>query len=112
MNHCKFVIAYENRIYPGYITEKPYQAWLAGAIPIYSAHRSVLGNINKEAIVFAPDFESNDKIVDYVMGLLDDKESYCAIWNNSLHVDADKNYEVLQVEVKDKLVEVFEHRFD
>ena len=112
MMNCKFVIAYENRIYPGYITEKPYQAWLAGAIPIYSADRSVLGSVNKDALIYAPDFDSNDQIVDYVMNLLDDKEAYCSIWNNALHVDPDRNFDVLQKEIKSKLIEIADNRLD
>lgn len=112
MMNCKFVIAYENRVYPGYITEKPYQAWLAGAIPIYSADRSVLGNVNKDALIYAHDFESNDKIVDYVMSLLDDKDAYCSIWNNDLHVDPDRNFDVLQKQITSRLIDMAENRLD
>ena len=112
MMNCKFVISYENRIYPGYVTEKPYQAWLAGAIPIYAAHRSVLGNVNYDALIFGPDYESNDKIVDRVMSLVDDHDAYCAIWNQPIHTDADKNFDVQQNKVTSKLVEITKQKFD
>lgn len=32
----KFQICLENDLYPGYITEKPLEAWISGNIPIYS----------------------------------------------------------------------------
>ena len=112
MKNCKFVIAYENRTYPGYITEKPYQAWLAGAIPIYAADRSVLGNIDREAVVFGPDYDSVDAVVDQVIGLLKDDNAYCTIWSKSLHIDPDKNYEVLKETVKERLVEIVEEKLD
>ena len=112
MRNCKFVISYENRVYPGYITEKPYQAWLAGAIPIYAAHRSVLGNIDREAVVFGPDFESHEAIVDHVMSLVQDERAYCQIWEKNLHVDPDKNYPVLQAQIRDRLMEIVDEKIE
>lgn len=35
ISHFKFMICFENSITPGYLTEKPFQAWFAGTIPIY-----------------------------------------------------------------------------
>ena len=112
MMNCKFVISYENRSFPGYITEKPYQAWLAGAIPIYAAHRSVLDNIDRDAVVFGPDFDSNDAIVDHVMHLLRDSDAYCSIWNKRLHIDPDKDFDVLQTAVRDRLIKIFEEKIE
>jgi hypothetical protein len=31
----RFTICFENDLYPGYVTEKPFEAYLAGTIPIY-----------------------------------------------------------------------------
>ena len=108
--NCKFVIGYENTTYPGYITEKPYQAWLAGAIPIYSAHRSVLGKINRASVVFAPDFESNNEIVENVVQLLEDRDAYCAIWEQSIHQDKDYDFDVQQARLTERLVEVTQRK--
>jgi hypothetical protein len=112
MMNCRFVISYENRVYPGYITEKPYQAWLAGAVPIYAGHRSTLGNINRDAIIFAPDYDDNAQIVDKITALLSDREAYCALWSQSLHTDPDKNYGVLKETVSRKLIEISEDRLE
>lgn len=104
--NCKFVIGYENTTYPGYITEKPYQAWLAGAIPIYSAHRSVLTKINKEAIVYAPDYTTHEEIVNRVMHLLENKEAYCEIWQQSLHLDQALDFDKQQAYVTNRLTDI------
>jgi hypothetical protein len=108
--NCKFVISYENTTYPGYITEKPYEAWLAGAIPIYSAHRSVLRNINHEAVVFGPDYATNDEVVDRVVGLLEDRDAYCAIWQQPLHADDELNYDRQQAAVSKALIHITEQK--
>lgn len=112
MMNCRFVISYENRVYPGYLTEKPYQAWLAGAIPIYAGHRSTLGNINRDAMIFAPDYETHEQIVEQVSKLLNDAESYCAIWSKDLHTDPEKNYDVLRQAVSQKLIEISEDKLE
>lgn len=112
MMNCRFVISYENRVYPGYLTEKPYQAWLAGAVPIYAGHRSVLGNINREAMIFSPDYDDHAQIVDKVSSLLADRDAYCALWSQALHTDPDKNYDVLRDTVSRKLIEISEDRLE
>lgn len=104
--NCKFVVGYENTTYPGYITEKPYQAWLAGAIPIYSAHRSVLGKINREAVVYAPDFATHEEIVNHVMHLLENQDAYCSIWQKTLHLDRGLDFEIQQAAVTKRLMQI------
>jgi hypothetical protein len=46
----RFAICFENDLYPGYVTEKPLEAWIAGSIPLYWGNDS--GKyLNPEAIV-------------------------------------------------------------
>ena len=35
LSHYRFSICYENAVFPGYITEKPFDCWFAGCIPVY-----------------------------------------------------------------------------
>jgi hypothetical protein len=56
-----FVLAMENTISPGYITEKIYNAYLAGAIPIYYGHSVVNDIFNPRSFINItdyPDFQS------------------------------------------------------
>jgi hypothetical protein len=46
----KFSICFENDLYPGYITEKPFEAWLSGCIPIWRGLDSH-GFLNKSAMI-------------------------------------------------------------
>jgi hypothetical protein len=45
----KYMICLENSLAEGYFTEKPFQAWLAGTVPIYDG--GALSQLNPEAIV-------------------------------------------------------------
>jgi hypothetical protein len=47
----RYMLCLENSRAPGYITEKPYQAWLSGSVPIYDG--GCLQQLNSEAIVDA-----------------------------------------------------------
>ena len=46
------------------------------------------------------------------MSLVDDHDAYCAIWNQPIHTDADKNFDVQQNKVTSKLVEITKQKFD
>jgi len=45
----KYMICLENSHEPGYITEKPFQAWFAGTVPIY--HGACIERLNGESII-------------------------------------------------------------
>ena len=107
---CKFTIAYENTIYPGYITEKPYQAWFSSSIPLYNTEKSSLQDINKKAIIYAGDFASEDDLVEYIKKVDNDDELYCKIWNEKLIDDPTKNYDVLKEKVAAKLYELIDKK--
>jgi hypothetical protein len=112
LSQCKFTIAYENQYYPGYITEKAFQAWFAGSIPIYNADRSVLEDINSKAVIFGGDFSTQDELVDYIKKVDNDDELYCSIWNQRILVNPEKDYEVLIDKVRKKINEIFETKFN
>ena len=46
----KFTFCFENDIYPGYVTEKPLEAYLAGTVPIYYGHDAA-GFLNEESML-------------------------------------------------------------
>jgi hypothetical protein len=35
LKQYRFSLCYENAVFPGYITEKPFDCWLAGCVPVY-----------------------------------------------------------------------------
>jgi len=62
---CRFVFAFENDLYPGYVTEKVFEAWATGAIPIYWGSDPEK-YINPQAIINLADFENMEKFLDFV----------------------------------------------
>lgn len=68
-----FVLAIENCVKKGYVTEKILNAFYSGAIPVYYGDRSVFDYFNKEAFIYVNDFNSVEECVDYIVGLSNDK---------------------------------------
>lgn len=67
-----FSIAYENEAYPGYLTEKIMDAFLARSIPIYWGDPLVVEHFNPEAFVHARDFRNDAELADYLLRLAED----------------------------------------
>lgn len=61
----KFVFAFENDLYPGYVTEKVIEAWATGAIPLYWGSDPAK-YINPKAIINLADFDSMSEFVEFV----------------------------------------------
>jgi hypothetical protein len=67
----KYMICFENDLYPGYITEKLLDAYLCETVPLYWG---LLGNekhINRKSFVNAADFDSLDEFAFYVSQMTD-----------------------------------------
>jgi len=108
LSDCKFVIAYENHTYKGYITEKPFQAYFAGAIPIYYGDITALKDINKQALIYAGDFKTEDDLVNYIKKIDNNDKLYCDIWNQNLIVDPNINWESKFLELRAKIFEILD----
>lgn len=53
----RFVLCFENGLYPGYVTEKVFEAWATGAVPLWWGSDPA-GYVNSEAIINAAEFPS------------------------------------------------------
>ena len=56
-NNYKFVICFENDLYPGYVTEKPLEAWLSKSVPVYWGNDSG-GLLNSAALINCSSYDS------------------------------------------------------
>lgn len=54
----KFVLTMENVVVPGYITEKPVNAMLAGSIPVYLGSRNIVDIFNSDSLIYVRPGES------------------------------------------------------
>ena len=79
----KFTLCFENDLYPGYVTEKPIEAYLAQTIPIYYGIDSEK-YLNPSAILNLHDFESERKWLQTVHELHSDREQYNEVFTEPL----------------------------
>lgn len=105
LSQCKFVIAYENNgTYPGYVTEKVFQAYFAGSVPLYYSHPSGQeSDLNPNAIISAQKFASEREMINRIIEVDRDDAEYCRIWNSSLLINENNNYEVMKSRIREKL---------
>eukprot|EP00931_Biecheleriopsis_adriatica_P007581 TRINITY_DN108851_c0_g1_i1.p2 TRINITY_DN108851_c0_g1~~TRINITY_DN108851_c0_g1_i1.p2 ORF type:complete len:247 (-),score=46.81 TRINITY_DN108851_c0_g1_i1:15-755(-) len=61
----RFTLVFENKLVPGYVTEKIVNAFLAGSIPIYWGSRAALEIFNPDALVYANDIQVQGVSDDY-----------------------------------------------
>jgi hypothetical protein len=61
----RFMLCFENDLYPGYVTEKPLEAWVSGCIPLWRGLDS-FGVLNPESHLNAADFASLEIFVSEV----------------------------------------------
>lgn len=68
----KFAICFENaKDIPGYITEKIFDCFFAGCIPIYWGANNVTDHIPKKCFIDKRDFDSYEKLYEFIKGMDD-----------------------------------------
>lgn len=63
----RFVMCFENDLYPGYVTEKPFEAWATGAVPLWWGSDPA-GYVNPDAVLNAADYRA---LADFVADVAD-----------------------------------------
>jgi hypothetical protein len=74
----RFVLCFENDLYPGYVTEKVFDAWATGAVPLWWGIDSQ-GTLNSEALLNLNNFSTIKLFVDSITRLEQCKERISAI---------------------------------
>jgi len=89
----KFAICYENaRDIPGYITEKIFDCFFAGCVPIYFGANNITNHIPKECFIDKREFHSYEKLYKYIINISD--EEYLRYLNNiEKFLNSDKAYQ-------------------
>jgi len=81
--HYKFMLCFENDLYPGYVTEKPLEAWVSGCIPLWRGIDSA-EVLNPNALLNAATFDSLASFVNAVAELDDDAERLAKMGSNPI----------------------------
>lgn len=97
MSHYKFSICFENmRSKSGYITEKIFDSFFSGCIPIYYGAEDILEYVPENTFIDYRKFASMDELNHYLMAMT--KEEYELILDNiKLYLDSDlykKNFSI------------------
>jgi hypothetical protein len=79
IKNYKFNIAYENKLLPGYVTEKLTDAMLARCIPLYWGCQRVGEEFNKKSFLCRNDFLSQEAFVDHIIKVHHDDSLYESI---------------------------------
>lgn len=75
LKNYKFYICYENtRDEPGYITERLFECFYGGCVPIYLGAPNVTDTIPKECFIDRRNFSSNAELYEYIKSI--DRNSY------------------------------------
>jgi hypothetical protein len=78
----KYMICFENDIYPGYVTEKLLDAYLAGTVPLYWGDLGEEKHINRNSFLNLKDFPSLEAFAKVVASM--DADQYCEIYSQPL----------------------------
>lgn len=71
----KFALCFENDLYPGYVTEKPLEAYLCGTIPLYNGI-DCEGYLNSNAMLNLHEYSTLDSWLDRISSLNSDVNLY------------------------------------
>ena len=83
-NNYKFVIAFENRDYTGYVTEKICDAYKSKCIPIYWGTKDVVKDFNPNTFINANDFVSMDELVEYIINVDNNDNLYASYFKEPI----------------------------
>jgi len=69
----KFMICFENDLYPGWVTEKPLHAWICNSIPLYWGDFGTENFVNERSLINYKNFPNMESMVNFVGNLRDDE---------------------------------------
>lgn len=79
----RFILCFENDLYPGYVTEKPVESWMTGAIPLWWGDDSAK-YLNSNAMLNLKEFEKIDHFVSKVAEVDSDESLWLKIASEPL----------------------------
>jgi hypothetical protein len=79
----KFVFAFENDLFPGYVTEKAPEAWATGAIPLYWGS-DPSGYLNQDAMINLANYQNLETFTNRVHEVLNNPQEWQNIANQPI----------------------------
>ncbi|NQU33616.1 MAG: hypothetical protein HQ521_10305 [Bacteroidetes bacterium] len=79
LQNFKFTLCFENTLFPGYITEKIFDAMLAGSVPVYVGCNNITQEVPSECFINVNDFSSPESLLEYLRSM--DKNDWELIYS-------------------------------
>jgi hypothetical protein len=93
MEKYKFSICYENaKDIPGYITEKIFDSFFAGCVPIYWGANNIFEHVPKECFINKRDFKTYEELYRFIKNMSDD-EYIKYLTNIENYLNSDKSFQ-------------------
>lgn len=92
LRNYKFNMAFENSSYPGYATEKLYEAYMGGTIPIYWGSTTVEVDFNPKAFLNWHDYGNDEDFIKAIIEVDQDEERYKEMYMQPLFVKATNRF--------------------
>lgn len=87
----KFNLCFENASYPGYATEKLYEALIGKTIPIYWGSPTIEVDFNPNAFINWHDYQDDKKLFDRIVELDNDPEYYTEMYLEPMFANFKRN---------------------
>jgi hypothetical protein len=84
LNNYKFNLCFENSSYPGYTTEKLYEAYMFGTVPIYWGSTTIECDFNPKAFLNWHDYQDDDAFFEAIVKVDQSPELYEQMYMESL----------------------------
>lgn len=79
----RYVLCFENDVYPGYVTEKPIEAWATGAVPLWWGDDAA-GYLNPDAMINLHTVGSLDSMCDRIRFLESHPDEWESVASNPI----------------------------
>lgn len=80
MANFKFNLAFENSSYPGYLTERLYEALCSKTIPIYWGSATAALDFNPKAFISYHEYQDDQTFIDAIMELKNNEDKYMEMY--------------------------------
>ncbi len=110
-SNYKFNISFENYSARGYCTEKLFDAFAAGSLPIYWGDPSVIEDINPSRFINAHDFKNKKDLIEYIKQVDTDDELYATYFSEPVFLKHQKDMAFYVNGLRDFLSKALSHTF-
>lgn len=108
----KFNICFENSYHPGYITEKLFQAFAGGCIPIYWGDPLVSNVVNPKSFINISDFSNFDEAIEYIKEVDNDDKLFESIMQENVFLQDIDYVDYYNKELEKYLYYIFDQELD